>query len=296
VGDARAGAALIVAPWGWLAVGLAAVLAAPGGVLLWTPLLLGLPHLAGDLRALWVRPLWPVSRAMGPWWVALALAMIGLRAAPWLGWTPPPGLEVGLGAGGLAVSAASASSSTGRGLAIAAVGGLLAVGAAPLALLALGHVHNVVAVVVAVVWASSSGRPGAGALVAWAVGGAVASAAGWGPWDTPEHEAFLRGLGATLAPGLEPTAAAALVRVYAWLQVVHYAVWLVVLPQARPEGGWRALGLPTLSLLGAGTALLLVTVAVAPAGAAGVRGAYLSLASFHGWLELAVLAHVWGRR
>jgi hypothetical protein len=296
VGDARADAALIAAPWALLAVGLAAVLAAPGGVLLWTPLLLGVPHLAGDLRALWVRPLWPVSRSMGPWWLALAGALIALRAAPWLGWTPPPGLEVGLGAGGLALSAAFAPSGAGRGMAIAAVGGLLAWGAAPFALLALGHLHNVVAVVVAVAWASSSGRPGGGALAAWAVCGAAAAAAGWGPWDTPEHGAFLRGLGATLAPGLEPVAAAALVRVYAWLQLVHYAVWLVVLPQGREDGGWRALGGPTLALFGAGTALLLVAVALAPAGAAGVRGAYLSLASFHGWIELAVLAHGWGRR
>jgi hypothetical protein len=132
--------------------------------------------------------------------------------------------------------------------------------------------------------------------VAWVVGGAAAAAWGWGPWDTPEHAAFLQSLGATLAPGLAPASAAALVRVYAWLQLVHYAVWLVVLPQARPDGGWRALGTPLLALCAVGTVALLAAVLFAAGGPVGVRGAYLSLASFHGWVELAVLAHWWARR
>ncbi len=276
-----------------LGVGLLAVLAAPGGVLLWTPLLLGVPHLAGDVRALWARPLWPVSRALGPCLALTAVVLVSLRVAPWLGWTPAPALEVAVGAGALAVGAALAPSGGGRVVAAVGVGGLLALSAAPTALVLLGHLHNVVAVVLAAAWSGRGGR----ALLVWAVAGAVVSAWGAGPLDAPEHAAFARGLGATLAPGLSDAAAAASVRVYAWLQLVHYAVWLWILPRARrDDGGWSSIGAPAWAVLGVAACAVPLAAWWGTLGPAGVRGAYLSIASFHGWLELVVLAHWWARR
>jgi hypothetical protein len=104
-----------------------------------------------------------------------------------------------------------------------------------------------------------------------------------------------------LAPGLPDVAAISLAVSFAFLQSVHYAIWLAGIPAAdRPgDGGrsvraaWRDL-VRDLSPLGVSVAVGL-TVLVAASGliqAAASRRLFLSLASFHGWLELAVLAYV----
>jgi hypothetical protein len=102
-----------------------------------------------------------------------------------------------------------------------------------------------------------------------------------------------------IAPGLPDTWALGLTTAFAFLQSVHYAIWLVAIPQddarvggtstfrmawrdlARDLGGrgiWIALGLGLVVLVGGMLAL------------ARTRVLLLSLATFHAWMELALLA------
>jgi len=109
----------------------------------------------------------------------------------------------------------------------------------------------------------------------------------------------------TLAPGVRDTALAlGIVASFAFLQSVHYAVWLHAIPQeaTRGEGtltfrmsfralvadfGWPMLALSTLLILAVPLAGL-----VAPLRA---QATYLSLSAFHAYLELAALALIWVR-
>ncbi len=88
---------------------------------------------------------------------------------------------------------------------------------------------------------------------------------------------------------------------FVFLQAVHYAVWLTWIPQEdlRAEGtttfamSLRAvkndLGLPLLGL----TAVAMLGIAIAAVFAVhATRISYLSVATFHGYLELAALAYL----
>jgi hypothetical protein len=114
----------------------------------------------------------------------------------------------------------------------------------------------------------------------------------------------LRDAAQTLAPGLPAGPAAGIVTSFVLLQGVHYAVWLGWIPQesVRAEGtltfrmtvrGWwrdfGAVGLAGIALAWA------VVVLGALVDARGARDAYLSVAAFHGYLELAMLAWLLAR-
>jgi hypothetical protein len=103
-----------------------------------------------------------------------------------------------------------------------------------------------------------------------------------------------------LAPDLSSRWALGLTLSYVFLQAVHYSVWLGWLPQddTRAEGttsfrmSWRSLraDLSWLFYPVAITSLIVPVLGVA-LGAVLIRDWYLSLASFHGYLELAMLAY-----
>jgi len=110
-----------------------------------------------------------------------------------------------------------------------------------------------------------------------------------------------------LAPGVPGALGVGLALSFIFMQSVHYLVWLVLVPSDdRPGGGsvsfrrsFRDL-IGDLGTLGAAAAvgasvLVLAFGAVAPFR---TRNAYLTIASFHVWLELAVLVAfaVGGRR
>ena len=107
-----------------------------------------------------------------------------------------------------------------------------------------------------------------------------------------------------LAPGLPDKPALAITTSFAFLQSIHYAIWLIAIPAAdRPgDGGrawrtaWRDLGR---DLRPAGAWLVVaLALLVAVAGAVALeptRRLFLSLATFHAWLELAVLAYALAR-
>jgi hypothetical protein len=282
---------------GWLALSLAAAVVAPTWLLLLSPLLLGVPHVAADVEWLIVRPRAPVRRiALVAIAVPLATMTI-LRAATLAGARIDPRIDLALGAAAIAGGVLSARATI--RIRLTALVGLAALAAlatmhARLASVLFAHAHNVVAFAVWIAW---SPRPPRAALFAYVIA-TLALLAGLAAPLAIATAPALDGasLARTLAPDLAPAIAARLVAVYAFAQAVHYAVWLHLAPRARTQSD--VLPAPrrrrvVLAVIGAAT---LVVLLAALRDAAGARTAYLSLAMFHGWLELAILAHLGLRR
>ena len=172
------------------------------------------------------------------------------------------------------------------------------------------HGHNLVAVVLWLVLFRRGGRLawapaavmlvgalllGSGSLLAWTIAHGSLTVAGL----------HLLAAADWLAPGLSDRAALGLTTCFAFLQAVHYLVWLVGIPAGdRPGDGGRTFRMAWRELvrdLGGGGVIVVVALTAAVAGAgllaagAPTRRLFLSLASFHAWLELAVLAYVVAR-
>ncbi len=258
------------------------------------PVVLGVPHLVSDVRYLVVQP--------------------GLHRNRWLmGAMAVPLLAVAWGAGPLAglltLVPAVLLGRWSRAVPLALLGtlGLLALAwrddfAFQLAFL---HLHNVVALAL---WFFLRPRPLSHAWIpgltlsgaALILGGALDPVVtAMGGWSAPSSGADFGDLVTTHTQGLEPTLAARAVLSFCFLQSVHYAVWLRLIPDDARErraprtfrASWRALvhdfGLPAL-LFVAALALLIGGWGVVNLAAA--RDGYLRLAAFHGYLELAIAA------
>jgi len=254
------------------------------------PFLKGREHLFGPVESL------PVEHAVASAWVVLgAIAGSVAAAASRPDRAPGPG-GLGWKLRGPAVVAAAV------GLAV------FAVLAPRLCRLVLLHGHNVVALVI---WLALF-RRGRHALVPAAIvlAGAVVLASGALLGVTLRHGALsvaglhLFAAADWLAPGLPDARAIAVATSFAFLQSVHYAIWLVAIPAGdRPgEGGrsWRAAFRELVrDLTPAGVcAVAMLALFVAASGlvyAASTRRLVLSLATFHVWLELAVIAYVLAR-
>jgi len=171
--------------------------------------------------------------------------------------------------------------------------------------LVLTHGHNLVAVGV---WLVLYRRRRAWAAVPVLVLTLLAAAILWGAVPFSGASAFgtrMASLGAGLAPGVSVPIAARVVVLFVFLQGVHYATWLGWIPQddLRTEGtltfrmtarglvsDFGVVGVTLVILVALGFALLsLFRVHEALTG-------YLTLARFHGWLELAMLAFLFVRR
>lgn len=273
---------------------LAAAAASPLGLLLAGPLLLGAPHLAADVACL--LRLRDLRRPRFLAAVALPLALLtGLQVAGLSG-LPVPLSPAVLGAASVA-AAWLAARGTGACAWLAGAGALALAGLAlarpALLTLCLAHAHNVVGVGLWLWWtARGGGRPdwraaaaclacagaiGAGGLD-FALGGAPVFGLEWGE------------LAGSLAPGLIEPWGGRLVLSFAFLQAVHYAVWLRWLPEELGMSGWLD-GLPGPVKAFAACAALAVPVA-ALWGPVRARDAYLALGSFHAWLELSAAAHL----
>jgi hypothetical protein len=106
---------------------------------------------------------------------------------------------------------------------------------------------------------------------------------------------------AWLAPDVGLALAVPLALVHAFSDSVHYTTWLGVIPEeeVRAEGS-LTFRMTVRSLLAdfgkAGVAAVGVMLAVVVGGSlvnlTATRGVYFSLAGFHGYLELAVLAYL----
>lgn len=261
------------------------------------PVLLGVPHLVSDVRYLVVRP--GLHRV--PWLLVLA-------GAPLLATSFGAGPQVGLLAvlpmllaGGLDLSWWK--------LVLALVAWLALLGAAFVDdyafQLAFVHAHNLVAVVVwwavsprraSMAWVPALTVLGAALILLGALDPVVTLAGGWtAPLTQTSFTEFVE----SIAPTLDGTFAARLVLSFCFLQAVHYAVWLRLMPddeRPRPaprtfRASWEALeedfGRPALLVA------VLLSLCIAVWGAVSLvqaRQGYLHLAAFHGYLELAVLA------
>ena len=269
-----------------------------GLVPLWSlalgPVILGVPHLVSDVRYLVVRP----KLHLKPW----LLVLVG---APLLATSLGAGPEVGV----LAIVPAVFGAGWSWRLVVVGLVWLALTGAAylePLGFqLAFVHAHNVVAVLL---WWSLTSRTKSMALVPLlAVGGAIAILAGaldplvtWsGGWTAPWTGTTFTEFVESITPNLDPTLAGRLVLSFCFLQSVHYAVWLRLVPDdARPRPAPRTFAASWDALVADfGLAPLLVFVALslglAVWGAVSLPGArlgYLQLAAFHGYLELAIAA------
>lgn len=261
------------------------------------PVLLGVPHLVSDVRYLVVRP--------GLHERPLLLVLAG---GPLLATSFGAGPGVGLLSVLPAVLLARTPGTSWR-LAVV-LGGWLALSALawvePFGFqLAFLHAHNVVAVGL---WWALSPRP---ASMAWVplltLAGTIAIFAGAldplitlaGGWDAPGTGTSFTEFVETITPAMDPTLAARLVLSFCFLQSVHYAVWLRLVPDdARPRPAPRTFRATWAALVkDFGLAPLVVFVALALGVAVwgafslpDARLGYLRLAAFHGYLELAIVA------
>lgn len=290
-----------------VAVALAATAVAPLALLVAAPLLLGVPHVAADLRHLVVRPPQPLPRTLVGALAVPLVALIGLRLGVLFGAAAAPRVELAIGSGAVALAAGWGGGRAGW-LTVAATAAALGLALVwpRQAALAFGHVHNLVAVAI---WCAWVGDRRVWMPVVAVLGGAVALVAA-GALDAPLVAAAptaghtLQGFVTTLAPDLPGPWGLRAVAAYALLQAVHYGMWLVCIPAAgrvvdlptAPTDRWAswrtdlgALGVVAVVL---GAVLLAVAGWVDPVTA---RSGYLSLVLFHGWLELAVGAHLAAR-
>lgn len=291
-----------------VAFALTAVL--PLWMLLVGPLLLGVPHIVGDIRYLVLRSPVPLVRPG----LALILAPLVLmtlhRVAPFFGLPFSSGLEVALATLAVAAAVACARAPLTRRVAslglIAVLGGYLAASPerAHDAVLGMAHLHNLIAlglwlfamrgevraVHVAAVLVTYGGV--AAVFLSGSLDPMLAAAAPIGSFD-------LTAMSATLAPGLPHETALRWVGLYAFAQAFHYAIWIRLIPQRlddrpapptfrRSLGRLRAelgRGFIVVALVSVGLPLLAVL-----AEPADVRHAYLIAAIGHGWLEVAIIA------
>ncbi len=267
------------------------------------PLIFGVPHLLADVRYLVVRP--GLHRKLG---------LVLLAAPPLLATSVGAGPEVGLLAAFPAILAAQGSwGRKGPLLVVWAVLLLLALRFGYGFQLVFLHLHNVVALAAWWLWRRRSAlslvlplvlSAGVAALLSGAAEPVLTALHSWtAPRTGTSFDEFV----ATTTPLEDGVLAARLVLVFAFLQSVHYGVWLRLIPdedRARPaprtfRASWAALeadfGPWTLG------GVVLAFVAIAAWGLVSLpqaRLGYLHLAAFHGYLELAAGAYllVEGRR
>ncbi len=259
------------------------------------PVLLGVPHLVADARYLVVQPKLH-ERGVLAWLVALPLVATGFGA--------PPAISLLALVPAVLLARGSVARKAG---ALTLWAGLTAIAftwESPF-LLVFIHAHNLVAlgwwwalrprtkqafVVPALVLA------GTGFLLA---GGAEPLLTALGGWSAPGSGTSFSEFAEFAAPGLGPTFGPRLVLSFAFLQSVHYAMWLRLIPEdarGRPaprpfRATWAALvkdfGVPLLLVFIGLTAFIAFW---AWKDLANARWGYLRLAAFHGYLELAVAA------
>jgi hypothetical protein len=292
-------------------VALVLAVLAPTLLLVLGPLLLGVPHLLSDLRYLVLRP--ALRRGARTWLLAGTALLLGLRLAELFGFAAPLRYELPLAALWIAGSAFWGAARR-RDLRLLVVAALViafagAAWSAPSTVrLVLAHAHNPLALGLwALVFSRARGRALAVvAVMALATLLLLVTPLAWLGFKHGLQASFgLHSFVASdqLAPFVTsaPLALGVLAS-FAFLQSLHYAVWLHAIPQEATPGqgtlsfrmSFRALR-GELGRWGLGLAALLI-VAVPLAGLFAplrTQTIYLSLATFHGYLELGALAIAW---
>jgi len=312
----RRRALLLLGPWAgaWArsrearvaALGSLAVLTSLAGaalVPLWMlalgPILLGVPHILGDVRYLWVRP--GLHRRALCWLFAGAPLLVGAVTARVV-W----GL---LAAAGALLIARTTLLRRCLGMMVVCPLAALSLHYTGWAELAFAHLHNFVGLALWWVWRPRGGRLHwiplglfVAASAALLAGAAAPLLRLTGGLHAPGAGSPLSYHLAALAPFAERSLGVRLVLLFAFAQAVHYAIWLRLIPEEdRPRpaprtfvGTYRALYAdfgpwPLLFV----AALSLSLAAWACVDLAAARFGYLRFAAFHGQLELAAAALLW---
>lgn len=268
----------------------------PLAALLFGPLLLGVPHVIGDLRVLVLDGAWRGRRSELAWIAAALGALFVVRLAGLLLGAVQIEFELALG---LAAVAAGLHGAVGAGFPRAAALALFLALAAPfaaapqLSLLVLGHLHNVIALG----WCCAALRHAKARWALCALWAAAQAAIFAGAIELPLDATLLglsaRELAQRLAPAADGVWAARWLTSFAFAQLFHYAAWVVLLPRLAGRTLLGAPGSPGFALsIGACVAF----PAAALFDAVAARELYLGAVSFHAWLELAVLAALLGRQ
>lgn len=292
-----------------IAVLLALTVTRPVWLFVAGPLLLGVPHLLSDVRYLGAR------RRVGRDVVRVGVAASGLlialrvldlaRAA-----LPVARLEVLAGAAWIALAVAAGARERRSAWPLLALPAIAAVGTvaashAWLARLVLAQGHNVVAIGVWLLLFRRNRRAALPPIAAITAGVALLASGATLPWALRQGAlegpgVDLQRVGAFLIPGAPAQIAAAAALLFVFLQAVHYATWLTWIPQDELPGQGtftfcmtgralvKDLGMPLLVVAGIAS---LGLAGAATIDAAGAVRAYLALAAFHGYFELAMLAY-----
>jgi hypothetical protein len=259
------------------------------------PLVLGVPHLAADLRYLVFKRAVISRRARVP----LSVAAIGCSLAAASGRVD---VMLAIAWAGVALAALLSAGFRRRRLAVAAVAAVIAAmgwQSPSLAAMTMAQGHNFIAVALAL-WLTRRTFPLWWLAALIIVAGVATILAG--ALDGILTAALAGGSARLFATAIAPAAAsstmtARLFGVFTFMQAVHYAVWLRLVPDAAREGerpiGYRQ----SLRLLwvdfGWLAAPILALAAAVPlaafVSAGGARQAYFVLAAFHGYVELAFI-------
>lgn len=293
------------------------------GVALWFPVLLfalgpvllGVAHVAADIRYLVLR------RKLAPFWrnavwggCAVLIALRGLDELGLLGFgltRTEFAVVFAWTALGLVAGAREAGSWTRAAVAAPplALAGWAALKHPLFGLMAFTHLHNVMALVL---WGVLFQRKLRALLLPLGLIGACTAVLVSGALhgvllNHSDRVAFgldLFELSGWLAPGFAEHHAVGLTVAYVFLQSVHYAAWLIFIPQSESgTQGTLTFRMSARSLLRdfSGTPLVaialsfLVVIGGALFDVHEARRLYLSLAMFHVYLEFALLAYFWAR-
>ena len=278
------------------------------------PVVLGVAHVAADVRYLVLR------RNLARWWqnsVWLGCAaLIGLRLLEELGLLRhAESIEFATAAALIGVALLAGLRERGSLARALLTGALLATAATyamsqpKLARYVFLHAHNVIGLLA---WATlfRADKRWLLAPAALIVGGTVALASGSlfnqtlaSPFATSFHLHVFT-VSDWLAPFADARLAIGVTTTYLFLQSVHYSAWLSWIPQEeQPSRGTPTFRMSIRSLFSDLGTPGVVAVAIAAAavlvGACfdlhRARGLYLSLATFHGYVEVALLAFFWVR-
>ena len=279
---------------------------APTFSLIVAPLLLGVPHLAADYRYLILRPRWPAPVL----WLTLlgSLVVLGLRAAELVTKSSFGTWEVGAALVWCAAMIAAAARASWQKRSIAALGlGALACAALiqpELTRLIFGYAHNLVAIGLWL-FLFRGARKTALWPLAMVAAGALLLLFGGDRWLSFGQAALglsaLTGSEFFALPGVSG-ADLGVITSFAFLQSVHYAIWLHVIPHEQLPGNRTASFSRTFSGLRTdlGSIGILVVALLTLTTAAGLfvapeqaRMSYTSLSTFHGYMELAIALYAW---
>ena len=277
------------------ATALLVVLVEPLWVLLLAPVIFGVPHVLSDLRYLVLRQINSVNRRAVLVVAApiLALFALGLLAA--LGVPRFAELEIALGllsiGAGITLSPLREGAKVALMIALFVIGGIL-LQYPRLTLLTLVHLHNILAVGIWIVLFRGARSGAEQRLILIFLVTASASLAlfgsylGFGGMFGAPSGFGVAEVSKMLTPGAPGFLGETLIRFYAFFQLVHYIVWLFLIPNSTNSRPLRE-EIGSMGVLIC-AALTLSVVCVGILFPIKTRELYLTTSSFHAWLELGL--------